>query len=461
MEAQVRFPLQVCFVHPKSLTHFFNGKEWVRGPTDGTVTRLLISALENSHDGHSLRKVLPLIPLWKLARSLGCKKPAGLMLLLTRYYAVPVVPVVTSPKKRRWFIVPCFGLFQFLREFAGINPSQIDFIFSVEILRLSETAKRVIISKMAELGLRWESIDNLVFVPLDALEEAAMHESKCRWSFKTALLKGFQALLKFRPDIELGDEEQRSALREISELAREAKIEFGADLTDLNISLLDLEFLIIKAFKDCSEEFRRSLMRLVCDGPSDLALEGWWDLENGKVNPLFAIYHEARRRLFCRIYKRAKLTEKEIREYAPYWSPKPGNLLTKALMASYRKLVDKNAEKFKKLAERGIEVVKVAVTALQDRVFHVPVPKDAFNRLVEKLKVNASEVEPFIRWTYEHFGFRGLRFILYGDRAAAVAVYNTAINFPNLSELFGKFYETIVNWADKVVFFGSRRDPFL
>ena len=455
MEVQVRFPIQVCFVHPRSLTHFWNGKAWVRGPTSGTVTRFFATALEESPNNERW-KVLPLIPLWKLAKSLGFRKAAALMLLLTRYYAVPVIPVVTSERRRKWFVVPCYGLFQFLNEFASINVSQIDFIYSVDISHLSEDAKRLVIAKLVDMGLRWESIDKLVFVPLDVLESAAFSKQACKWSFRTALIKGFSALLRFKPIAKVSDAEGASS--EICSLVPAVRSVFNDQ--DLTWTLTMLESLISRAFLDGSEEFRRAYMRLLCDGPSEPFFGGWWDFETGKVNPLFAIYYEARRKLFCNVFKRAKLTEHEIRKYAPYWSPKSGNLLTRAMLASYKRLVSKNVEKFRKLAERGMEIGKVAVAALQDRVFHVPVPKDALERLMGKLGVGVSTAEAFIRWTFEHFGFRGLRFVLYGDRAAAVAVYNTAINFPNLAELFGKFYETIVHWADKVVVSDSRRVPF-
>lgn len=457
LEGQVRFPLQVCFVHPRSLTHFYDGEKWVEGKTHGVVTSSFVSALEDWSLPQKW-KVLPLIPLGKLARSLNCKKAAGLMLLLTRYYAVPVIPVVTSENKRKWFVVPCYGFFQFLREFAGIEPSQIDFIYSVDISHLSEEAKRAVLAKLTESRFRWEAIDKLVFVPLELLYSAADCGKSCRWSFKTAVIKGFQALLRSKPVVEVSDDKFEKVSSEIKELIDsvcDAFSEYRLDQT-----LTSLESLISRAFLDRSEEFRRTYVRLLCDGPS-FPFGEWWDLVENKVNPLFAIYYEARRKLFCRIFKRAKLTEREVREYAPYWSPKPRNLLTRALQASYARLVKKNADKFSKLAARGIESIKVAVTALQDRVFYVPVPKEAFERLMVKLEVGWSTAESFVRWTFEHFGFRGLRFVLYGDRAAAVAVYNTAISFPNLAELFGKFYETIVHWADKVVVSDSRREPLL
>jgi hypothetical protein len=117
-----------------------------------------------------------------------------------------------------------------------------------------------------------------------------------------------------------------------------------------------MERLISSALIDTSDDLQRTYVRLHADGPSNAEWKRseWWDTENETINPMFAIYYEARRRVLCNIFRRAKLTENYIKIYPKYWSPKPNSLLTRALNASYRRLLDKNEELFRKMREKKI-----------------------------------------------------------------------------------------------------------
>jgi len=46
MGAKERFQLRIYFVRREWLTHYHDGKEWVRGTTEGRVTNLFSSAVK-------------------------------------------------------------------------------------------------------------------------------------------------------------------------------------------------------------------------------------------------------------------------------------------------------------------------------------------------------------------------------------------------------------------------------
>jgi hypothetical protein len=48
MGAKERFQLRIYFVRREWLTHYYDGKEWVRGTTEGRITNLFSSAVKKS-----------------------------------------------------------------------------------------------------------------------------------------------------------------------------------------------------------------------------------------------------------------------------------------------------------------------------------------------------------------------------------------------------------------------------
>jgi hypothetical protein len=217
---------------------------------------------------------------------------------------------------------------------------------------------------------------------------------------------------------------------------------------DIEKFLDRMERLISSALIDTSDDLQRTYVRLHADGPSqaDWEKSEWWDTENETINPMFAIYYEARRRVLCNIFRRAKLTENYIKIYPKYWSPKPNSLLTRALNASYRRLLDKNEELFRKMREKKIECVRVVASVLKEKVLHIPIPKDAIEQLKSKLKSGEETVKIFLRWTYEFFGFNGLKAMVYGDKQAAETVHNLAWEkFRWLEKEFTEFFRTLFN----------------
>jgi hypothetical protein len=448
MGAKERFQLRIYFVRREWLTHYYDGKEWVRGTTEGRVTNLFSSAVKGYR-----YELIPLIPLNRLAKSLGYEKGSVLMLQLARYYAVPLVPLAISEKRRVWCIVPCYGFFQFLKEEFNLGLERIQLVVYVDITGMSDKGKRLVLAGLVEHNGSFDKIGKIVCVPYEVLQACYNLDQveMSKWSLRTVLAKGFKALLQKRPFTQIRNKGKmveyiaESRVYEINSITNKLFDVFDRDIE----KFLDrMERLISSALIDTSDDLQRTYVRLHADGPSqaDWEKSEWWDTENETINPMFAIYYEARRRVLCNIFRRAKLTENYIKIYPKYWSPKPNSLLTRALNASYRRLLDKNEELFRKMREKKIECVRVIASVLKEKVLHIPIPKDAIEQLKSKLKSGEETVKIFLHWTYEFFGFNGLKAMVYGDKQAAETVHNLAWEkFRWLEQEFTEFFRTLFN----------------
>jgi hypothetical protein len=448
MGAKERFQLRIYFVKREWLTHYYDGKEWVRGTTEGRVTNLFTSAVKGYR-----YELIPLIPLNRLAKLLGYDKASVLMLQVARYYAVPLVPLSISEKRRIWCIVPCYGFFQFLKEEFNLGLDQIQLVLYVDITGMSDNGKRLVLAGLVEHNASFDKIGKIVCVPYEVLEKCYNLDQveMSKWSLKTVLVKGFKALQQKRPFTQICNKGNiveyvaESRVYEIHSLTNKLFAVFDRDIE----KFLDrMERLISSALIDTSDDLQRTYVRLHADGPSqaDWEKSEWWDTENETINPMFAIYYEARRRVLCNIFRRAKLTENYIKIYPKYWSPKPNSLLTRALNASYRRLLDKNEELFRKMQEKKIECVRVVASVLKEKVLHIPIPKDAIEQLKSKLKSGEETVKIFLRWTYEFFGFNGLKAMVYGDKKATETVHELAWDkFRWLEKEFTEFFRTLFN----------------
>jgi glycosyltransferase involved in cell wall biosynthesis len=230
---------------------------------------------------------------------------------------------------------------------------------------------------------------------------------------------------------------------EISDLPSEVRLMFD----DFAYFLDWMERLINDIFFSTSDEMQRAYSRLHADGPEfpEGTPGAWWDAETETIDPLFAVYYEARRRVMCNMFRRAKLTENYIKVYPPYWSPKPDRLLTRALNASYKKLRDKTEEFFRKLKTKDVECVKIAASVLKDKMVHLAIPKSTVDWVAYRLKIGEETAKIFLRWTYEFFGFLGLRLAIYRDSDAARSFREMAWKFDWLENEFAQFHEFF--WA--------------
>jgi hypothetical protein len=448
MGAKERFQLRIYFVRCEWLTHFHDGKEWVRGTTEGRVTNLFSSAVKGRE-----YELIPLIPLNRLAKLLRYDKASVLMLQVARYYAVPLVPLATSEKRRIWCVVPCYGFFQFLKEEFNLGLDQIELVLYVDITEMSEKGKRLVLAGLAKHNASFDKFGKIVLVPYEVLRACYDLDQveMSKWSLRTVLVKGFKALLQKRPFTQIRNKGNiieyvaNSCVYEVNSLMHKLSTVFDRDIE----KFLDrMERLISSALIDTSDDLQRTYVRLHADGPSNAEWERseWWDTENETINPMFAIYYEARRRVLCNIFRRAKFTENCVRVYPKYWSPKPNSLLTRALNASYRRLLDKNEELFRKLREKQIECVRVVASVLKEKVLHIPIPKAAIEQLKSKLKSGEEAVKMFLRWTYEFFGFSGLKSMVYGDKRATETVHELARSkFRWLEKEFTEFFRTLFN----------------
>jgi hypothetical protein len=448
MGAKERFQLRIYFVRREWLTHFHDGKEWVRGTTEGRITNLFSSAVNGRR-----YELIPLIPLNRLAKLLGYDKGSALMLQVARYYAVPLVPLATSEKRRIWCVVPCYGFFQFLKEEFNLGLDQIQLVLYVDITGMSDKGKRLVLAGLVEHNASFDKIGKIVCVPYEVLRAYRNSDQveMSKWSLRTVLVKGFKALQQKKPFTQIRNKGNfmeyvaNSRIYEVNSLIKELSGVFDWDME----KFLDrMERLISSALIDTSDDLQRTYVRLHADGPSqaDWEKSEWWDTENETINPMFAIYYEARRRVLCNIFRRAKLTENYIKIYPTYWSPKPNSLLTRALNASYRRLLDKNEELFRKMREKQIECVRVVASVLKEKVLHIPIPKDAIEQLKSKLKSGEETVKIFLRWTYEFFGFNGLKAMVYGDKRATETVHDLAQSkFRWLEKEFTEFFRTLFN----------------
>jgi hypothetical protein len=448
MGAKERFQLRIYFVRREWLTHYYDGKEWVRGTTEGRITNLFSSAVKGRE-----YELIPLIPLNRLAKSFRYEKSSALMLQVARYYAVPLVPLSISEKRRIWCIVPCYGFFQFLKEEFNLGLDQIQLVLYIDITGMSDKGKRLVIAGLAKHNVSFDKIGKIVCVPYEVLEKCYNLDQveMSKWSLRTVLVKGFKALQQKRPFTQICNKGNimeyvaDSRVYEIHSLTNKLFAVFDRDIE----KFLDrMERLISSALIDTSDDLQRTYVRLHADGPSNSEWKKseWWDTENETINPMFAIYYEARRRVLCNIFRRAKLTENYIKIYPKYWSPKPNSLLTRALNASYRRLLDKNEELFRKMREKQIECVRVVASVLKEKVLHIPIPKDAIEQLKSKLKSGEETVKIFLRWTYEFFGFNGLKAMVYGDKKATETVHELAWDkFRWLEKEFTEFFRTLFN----------------
>jgi hypothetical protein len=436
-----RFLLGLYFVRREWLTHYYDDKEWVRGTTEGKVTNLFSRTVQ---DG--AYRLIPLIPLGRLAKALGYAKASTLMLQIARYYAVPLVPLATSKKQRRWFVVPCYGFFQFLREEFGLSLDQIQFVEYVDITGLSEQGKRLVLGGLVKHDQAFDKIGKIVFVTGEVLRECFNLDQveMSRWSFKTVLTKGFKALRRCKPLTLVrnqgGPQDTSALVRYLSETAvheiNSLRGELGLYDRDIAAFLDQMERLVSDALIDTSDELQRAYVRLHADSADD-----WWDAANETINPMFAIYYEARRRVLCNIFRRAKFSENCIRVYPQYWSPKKNSLLTRALNASYKRLLEKNEELFRKLQAKQVACVRVVTSVLKEKVLSVPVPIEAIDRLKSQLKVGEAVVKMFLRWTYEFFGFKGLKCVLFADKQAAQTLRSVTMSFhQQLETAFAQFF---------------------
>jgi hypothetical protein len=447
MGAKERFQLRIYFVRREWLTHCYDGKEWVRGTTEGRITNLFSSVVKEKE-----MKFIPLIPLNRLSKSLGYEKASALMLQLARYYAVPLVPLATSENRRRWFIVPCYGLFQFLKEEFGLSIDKIALEAHIDITDLSDEAKRFLLAGLLRSNKWFDKIGDMIFVPYDVIEACLRSEQieVSKWSLKTVLAKGLKAFLRSRNQIMRVDDTEGAMDAEESHNFRRARSEladrgFEVELMFENFAyfLDNLERLISAIFFETSDEMQRAYSRLYADGPE--FPEGtpgvWWNAETETIDPLFAIYYEARRRVMCNMFRRAKLTENYIKVYPPYWSPKPDRLLTRALNASYKKLRDKTEEFFRKLKTKEVECVRIAASVLKDKMVHLAIPKSTVDWVAYRLKIGEEAAKIFLRWTYEFFGFLGLKLAIYRDSDAAGSFRQMYDKFDWLEKEFAQFYE--------------------
>jgi hypothetical protein len=454
MRAKERFQLRIYFVRREWLTHYHDGKEWVRGTTEGRVTNLFTSAVKGYR-----YELIPLIPLNRLAKSLGYEKGSALMLQLARYYAVPLVPLAISEKRRVWCVVPCYGFFQFLKEEFNLGLDQIQLVVYVDITGMSDKGKRLVLAGLVKHNASFDKIGKIVCVPYEVLQACYNLDQveMSKWSLRTVLAKGFKALLRKRPFTQVRNEWNgrtseaivkylgKTRIDEAEDLRTKVKSLFGDNIEEF---LDGMERLISAAFIDTSDDLQRSYIRLHADGPANAERNSgeWWDTKTETINPMFAICYEARRRVLCNIFRRAKLTENYIKIYPKYWSPKPNSLLTRALNASYRRLLDKNEELFRKMREKQIECVRVVASVLKEKVLHIPIPKDAIEQLKSKLKSGEETVKIFLRWTYEFFGFNGLKAMVYGDKKATETVHELAWDkFRWLEKEFTEFFRTLFN----------------
>jgi hypothetical protein len=446
MGAKERFQLRIYFVKREWLTHYYDGKEWVRGTTEGRVTNLFSSVVKEQE-----RQLVPLIPLNRLAKSLGYEKGSALMLQLARYYAVPLVPLATSEERHRWFIVPCYGLFQFLKEEFGLSLDKIALEAYVDVTDLSDEAKRLLLAGLLRSNKWIDKIGNIVFVPYDVIVACCNSEQieVSRWSLKTVLVKGLKAFLRARNPIMRVDDTEGAMDAEESHNFRRARSEladrgFEVELMFENFAyfLDNLERLISAIFFETSDEMQRAYSRLYADGPE--FPEGtpgvWWNAETETIDPLFAIYYEARRRVMCNMFRRAKLTENYIKVYPPYWSPKPDRLLTRALNASYKKLREKTEEFFRKLKTKEVECVRIAASVLKDKMVYLAIPKSTVDWLARKLKIGEAAAKIFLRWIYEFFGFSGLKLAIYRDGSEVQSYNRRFARFESLAREFAEFY---------------------
>jgi glycosyltransferase involved in cell wall biosynthesis len=450
MGAKERFQLRIYFAKREWLTHYYDGKEWVRGTTKGRITNLFSSVVKEKE-----MKFIPLIPLNRLSKSLGYEKASALMLQLARYYAVPLVPLATSENRRRWFIVPCYGLFQFLKEEFGLSIDKIALEAHIDITDLSDEAKRFLLAGLLRSNKWFDKIGDMIFVPYDVIEACLRSEQieVSKWSLKTVLAKGLKAFLRSRnqimrvEDASAANSEESSRYQmvkwEISDLPSEVRLMFD----DFAYFLDWMERLINDIFFSTSDEMQRAYSRLHADGPEfpEGTPGAWWDAETETIDPLFAVYYEARRRVMCNMFRRAKLTENYIKVYPPYWSPKPDRLLTRALNASYKKLRDKTEEFFRKLKTKEVECVRIAASVLKDKMVHLAIPKSTVDWVAYRLKISEEAVKIFLRWTYEFFGFLGLRLAIYRDSDAARSFREMAWKFDWLENEFAQFHEFF--WA--------------
>jgi hypothetical protein len=457
MGAKERFQLRIYFAKREWLTHYYDGKEWVRGTTEGRITNLFSSVVKEQE-----REFIPLIPLNRLAKSLGYEKASALMLQIARYYAVPLVPLATSENRHRWFIVPCYGLFQFLKEEFGLSLDRIALEAYVDITNLSDEAKRFLLAGLLRSNKWFDKIGDMIFVPYDVIEACLRSDQieVSRWSLKTVLVKGLKAFLRARnpimrvEDAGAANSEESSRYRmvkwEISDLPSEVRLMFN----NFAYFLDWMERLINDVFFNTSDEMQRAYSRLHADGPEfpEGTPGAWWNAETETIDPLFAIYYEARRRVMCNMFRRAKLTENYIKVYPPYWSPKPDRLLTRALNASYKKLRDKTEEFFRKLKTKEVECVRIAASVLKDKMVHLAIPKSTVDWVAYRLKIGEETVKIFLRWTYEFFGFLGLKLAIYRDRDAAGSYRQMYDKFEWLEKEFAKFYDffrELVNATDE------------
>jgi hypothetical protein len=196
MGAKERFQLRIYFVRREWLTHYHDGKEWVRGTTEGRVTNLFSSAVKGYR-----YELIPLIPLNRLAKLLGYDKASALMLQVARYYAVPLVPLAISEKRRIWCVVPCYGFFQFLKEEFKLGLDQIQLVLYVDITGMSDKGKRLVLAGLAKHNASFDKIGKIVCVPYEVLRACYDLDQveMSKWSLRTVLVKGFKALLQKRP----------------------------------------------------------------------------------------------------------------------------------------------------------------------------------------------------------------------------------------------------------------------